>query len=336
MQTLNRRRFAGYLAAGAATAIAGWTAAPHAAHAQAVIVGAGPAGAAAALALKGAQPARPVLLVERDPTRMGRTATAAFDKPAAGPGLDALRRAGVQVVLDDVADIDWRAARLELFSGRALPFDQLLLAPGTAARPEPIAGLDAAARHRWPAAWGNAREARRLRAQLAALPAAGHVVLRLPATPGHQAAALNRALHMATWLHHNRPNARFSVLDGGTGTDLAARFHAALDRQGLDIAAKWHSAAQGGTVLAVDAPRGVLDTNAGRLRADVVNFVLPQGAGAIARRAGLVDASDWCPTDARGLSTRRADVAILGDARKSAARTVAGALQSGRAAAALV
>ncbi|MEX5729961.1 sulfide dehydrogenase [flavocytochrome c] flavoprotein subunit [Rhodovulum iodosum] len=335
MQTLNRRRFVEYLVAGAAAAGAGGVAATALrARSRVVVVGGGPAGAAAALALRQTRPDTQVLLVERDPGRLGRAEAAAFDRPAAGPDLGALRRAGVDVVLDDVVDLDWTAARLDLFSGRSMAFDRLLLAPGTAAVAEPIAGFGEVARHLWPAAWGSAREARRLKAQLAALPEAGHVVLRLPAVPSHPEAALDRAVQMATLLDRTRPRGRLTVLDGTAGTDLADRFERRRAELGLRTDTDWRRASAGGTVLGVDVPRGTLETDAGLLRADVVNFVTLQEAGRIARTAGLVDATGWCPTDAQGRSTQRREAVILGDARKAARRTVAGALLSAKAAAA--
>ncbi|MGC9420797.1 MAG: FAD-dependent oxidoreductase, partial [Rhodovulum sp.] len=231
-------------------------------------------------------------------------------------------------VLDDVVGLDWRAARLDLFSGRRLAFDALMLAPGTAPLDEPIPGLDAVARHRWPAAWGSAREGQRLAAQLSALPETGHVVLRLPAPLSHPRAALDRALRLAALLTRTRPAARLTVLEAGATPGLADRF-----RAGAAPGMTWLTGPEGGAVLSVDARAGTLETGAGRLRADVVNFVGLQGAGAIARAAGLADASGWCPVDAAGRSLHRPETLILGDARKGAIRQVAAALASARDAA---
>lgn len=327
MQTLTRRRFGQMLALGTLAAGAGSLGAAWRAPGRTLVIGGGPAGAAAALALRAAEPRNPVVLIERDPTRLARAqpGATAFDRPAAGVDLARLRQAGVEVVIDDVVDVDWQAARLALFSARDLAFDRLVLAPGTAPQDEPIAGLDARARYLWPAAWGNAREARRLAAQLAALPARGHVVLRLPAgAPSHPAVALARAQALAGYLAAHAPQARLTVLDGSPDENLASR----AETLGLARQVQWHRAPAGGTVLGLDANAGLIETNAGPLHADVVNFVPPQRAGTIAQLAGLADASGWCPCDDAGRSALRPETLILGDARKGALRTRDAARQS--------
>jgi len=328
MQSLSRRHFTRTLLAGAtATAATGYastlTAGPH----RTLVLGGGPAGGACALALKRARPGDAVVLVERDPTRLAPAARSAFTAPRAGITLDTLRDAGVEVMLDEATEIDWHAARLALFSGRSLAFDTLMLAPGTAPVPEDIPGLDAAAQHRWPAAWGSPRESARLSAALSALPEAGHVVLRLPADLSHPEAALGRALELAAWIAHHRPSARLSVLESAQAS-LAEAYEARAASQGIRARVDWHTARTGGRVLHLDAPNGMIETSGGVLQADVVNFVPPRSAGHIALIGGLADASGWCPCDAQGRSTLRDGAVILGDARADAVRTKQAALHS--------
>ena len=306
-----RRAFALSLMAGAAVAA---TAGRD--RARIAIIGGGPAGAAAAIALRQAQPRAEILLIERDPARLANSPELPSLARPSGPDLAALRGADVEILIDDVTGIDWRAARLSLFSGRQEAFDRVIVAPGTAPMAEAIPGLDAVARHHWPAAWGRPREARRLMAQLSALPDNGHLVLRLPAEVSHPDIAVRRALDLATWVRKHRPSARFTVLDGGPDIHLRRAFMA---RAG--DAANWLVSGAGGRVRAVNAPTGRIETDAGELFADVVNFIPPHGAGQIARVAGLTDATGWCPCDPTGRSAIRPEAQVLGDARRGVIRS---------------
>lgn len=330
MTRLSRRSLTLGLLSGAALAATGASLALGRGE-RVLVIGAGPAGALAAATLARQTPSASVVVLERDPTRLAReSATGPFERPAPGLSLAALTGAGVAVKIDEVTAVDWRAGRAALFSGRTLAFDRLILAPGTAPRAEDIAGLDAVARHDWPAAWGSVREARRLEAQLAALPARGHVVLRLPAEISAPQVALSRALTLARKVARIE-DARLTVLDESGDTALAGAFAMAAGLQGLNRNLRWIGAAQGAKVIAVDSRRGRIETAAGRLTADVVNFIAPQEAGRLAKVAGLTDASGWCPTDARNRSSLIAAAVILGDARKGTTRTVESARASAQA-----
>ncbi len=305
---MTRRAFAATLMAGLA--------APRVALAQdrVVVVGGGPAGTGLAWRLAQQRPRGAVVLIERDPTRFV-PASGPFLRPGAGVSVTDLDRAGVDLVLDEIAQVDWRAARVLAQSGRHLAFDRLVLAPGTAAVRETLPGLTAHARHMWPAAWGARREAQRLAGQIAGLAPGAHLVLRLPAMLSHPEIAQARAIALARMA----PQARLTVLQDQDDPGLRDRVGTVLAGQGL-AAPDWHLAGQGGRILSIDAPTGLIETEAGGLRADVVNFVPPHAAGPVARAAGLVDSSGWCPVDAQNRSRLRPQVLVLGDARQGAQR----------------
>jgi len=298
-------------------------------RAEAVVLGAGPAGAAAALRLATSQAGLNVTLIERDPARFstGGLDMAGFTRQNTRLSLQQLKAAGVSILLDTALDVDWTAQRLSLLSGRSIAFDRLYLAPGSAALDENIPGLDARARHMWPAAWGNAREGQRLARSLALMPPAGHVVLRLPRLVSHPEVAARRI----GWILQNMPGpaARLSVLDAGSDPTLRDRALAG-EIQAQSARLSWHLAGAGGDVRAVDPSRGQIETDAGLIRADVVNFIPQQAAGHIARTSGLTDTSGWCPVDLDGRSTRKACVSVLGDVRKGAQRTAPAAIESGQ------
>ena len=326
MRHPSRRRFL-TSAALAGSALASGLALPRASH-RLLVIGGGAAGIAAAAALRSAAPGARVTLVERDPARLAREtgAPAALMPPAPVADYAALAGAGIELLLDDVTGLDWQAARAELFSGRREAFDRVVLAPGVAAADEGIAGLDARTRHLWPAAWGSAREAARLAAQLTALPDRGRVVLRLPAETGYAPTLLAaRAQALAATLAAVRPAARLLVLDADRSAAAARAF--AARATGAELAlTDWQMA----EVTGVDADAGRLETSAGTVRADVVNFVPAFGAGLLAQAAGLTDASGWCPCDETLRSTLRPGAVIAGDARRDAIRGLDAAGATGR------
>lgn len=331
MHEPTRRRFLIGAAAGAASLGAAGLSPSLAAAEPVLILGGGPAGVQAALALGKTQPKRPVILVERDPIRFagGVGALAPFSRPATPDAHSMLAAADVQIILDDVAAVDWTNGRVELFSGRRIAFETLIAAPGVSPRDEGIEGLDPVARHLWPAAWGSTREGQRLAGQLAAMSHDAHVLLRLPPDAGESPQiAVERILRIAAYLARTRPQARFTVLDPDEGSQASRLFTAHQSDPGAARVA-WVDGTSGGRVLSVDAPRGVLETSAGTLHADVVNFIPLQGAADIARLAGLTDDSGWCPCDGAARSLQRPQAMVLGDARLSAIRTVAAAVKDG-------
>jgi len=60
---------------------------------------------------------------------------------------------------------------------------------------------------------------------------------------------------------------------------------------------EWVSLSTGGKVTSVDPGTNTLVTDFEKYQANVANVIPPQRAGAIAERAGVTDASGWCPID---------------------------------------
>ncbi|MEM8595801.1 MAG: NAD(P)-binding protein, partial [Pseudomonadota bacterium] len=103
----SRRAVVGGLAAGtAALGLGGAALMPRLGREQAVIIGGGPAGAAAAIAWRQHWPDASVLLIERDPTRLGLLVQGAQLSPVPmGPDLSTLRRAEVEVAVDEAVGL---------------------------------------------------------------------------------------------------------------------------------------------------------------------------------------------------------------------------------------
>lgn len=301
-----------------------------------VVVGGGIAGATAALALAQSSKGREILLIERDPAGLrSRTGGAPFFQgQPAGPDFHQLQAAGVDIAIDEVTEIDWRSGRMHGLSGRQFAFDEIIVAPGTEARDEGIAGLDVVARHRWPAAWGSQREAWRLEGQLRSLREGGHVVLRLPAGDVSHADGLGlRAIELAAFLQRHNPTARLTVLDEAENSLARTAFTSWAETMPASGRVSWRSGPRSGVVSAVDIERGSIVTGDDRLDADVVNFIPRARAGAIARTAGLASADGWCPCDATGVRSTLAPAAfVIGDAVRIGDKSAANATRAALAA----
>ncbi len=296
------------------------------------IIGGGPAGVAAALALRQADTSARILLIERDPATLKNTSGAQqrFQRPNLSGVFNKLKAADIEIALDEIAAIDWQRQSARGMSGRDFAFDYVVVAPGTTAQDEGIAGLDSIARHHWPAAWGSPREAKRLTAQLAAMSDGTHVVLRLPSGDvSHPAGLPQRAVEIAKFLARKKPTSKLTVLDATEGTRAADAFASAIAATDLGQRVEWVGRDRPVEVREINAHTGRLETSHGLIQADVVNFVTAQEAGAIAQASGLADRSGWCPCGSDMRSLINPGAIVVGDANRLAQRTVDGAVRSG-------
>ena len=81
-----------------------------------------------------------------------------------------------------------------------------------------------------------------------------------------------------------------------------------------DAPIAWVSGEEGGKVTAVDPVAMTVTTEAGEtIRGDVINFIPPQKAAALAYQMDLVEGR-WCPIDRVTMeSTRHANIHVIGD-----------------------
>lgn len=78
---------------------------------------------------------------------------------------------------------------------------------------------------------------------------------------------------------------------------------------------EWIRQQDGGTLISLDAGSKALETEGGRVSADVINIIPPMRAGAIAEAMGLTDASGFCPIDPMTFESRlQPKVHVIGDA----------------------
>jgi NADPH-dependent 2,4-dienoyl-CoA reductase/sulfur reductase-like enzyme len=176
-----------------------------------------------------------------------------------------------------------------------------------------VPGLDDATL--MPHAWQAGPQTSLLAGQLAALPAGGTVVLAIPKAPYRcPPGPYERACLLADWLRLNKPGSKLIVLDANPGivTEVDNFSRAFFDLHGAVI--DYRSSV---LIDHVDTASRTLYTDTGALRADVVNLIPPQRAGALAARCGLVNdaAGRFVKVDVLSYaSTAAARVHVIGDA----------------------
>ena len=147
------------------------------------------------------------------------------------------------------------------------------------------------------------------------MPDGGVVLISVTAAPYRcPPGPYERASLIAGYLKAHKPKSKLIILDSNEQFSKQALFTAAWREHYGDMI-EWRSASDFGRVIRVDADNMTLYTDFDAERGDVINVVPPQQAGAIVRRAGVADASGWCPIDAVTFeSPLAAGIHVIGDA----------------------
>ncbi len=293
-----------------------------AARAQVVVVGGGAGGASAArhLALDDALDAD-VTLIEPQRTyhtcffsnlylgglREYATLAHGYARLAALPWLN--------VVHEWVQDIDRAARTVSLGSGATLRYDRLLLSPGIDLDYDSVPGYSLAGADVAPHAWKSGTQVALLREQALAMKPGGTFVLVAPPDPTRCPPGPYERVSMLAHLFKARnPRAKIVVLDPKERFAKQALFQQGWERHypGMVL---WLPPSLSGGLTEFDLATMTFRTGLEDFKADAASVVPAQRAGAVARRAGLTDASGWCPVVPETFqSAMDPNVYVVGDA----------------------
>src|SRR5690606_14144319 len=286
-----------------------------------VVVGGGFGGATAAKYIKRRNPAIDVVLIEPAKTYYTCPFTnlyfgglRTFEQQ--GHGFDELRSLGVNVVHDFASGVDTGAKTVSLAGGQTLPYDRLLLSPGIDFRWNALEGYDEAASKLAPHAWKAGEQTRILKQQLEAMPDGGTFLMVAPANPFRcPPGPYERVSMVAHYLKHNKPKSKILILDAKDAFSKQGLFQAGWDRFYGDLI-EWVPLSKDGKVVRVDAANLSVETEFGEIhKADVLNVIPPQKAGAIAEIAGVTNESGWVPVKALTFESELvSDIYVVGDA----------------------
>lgn len=317
--TLSRRRFA----AAAATFAAG-VAAPRAlgqGKPRLVVVGGGPGGATlakyAAMTTNGALD---VTLVDPSETYVtcfhSNLAVGGFKSLADLTHARALSQYGVRHVKAFAQAIDRDRKQVVLADGARLPYDRLALAPGVDLDYDSVPGWGKDVEDIAPHAWKAGPQTELLIRKLDAVPDGGTILVLPPPNPYRCPPGPYERVSMMAWRLKNtgRAKARIVILDVKETYSKQALFQAGWEAHYPGMV-EWLGPGIIEGIKEVDVAAGAVTTGFDTFRnASLINVIPAQMAGAVARDAGLADASRYCPIDPATMRSRMApDVQVIGD-----------------------
>jgi NADPH-dependent 2,4-dienoyl-CoA reductase/sulfur reductase-like enzyme len=291
-----------------------------------VVIGGGFAGATAAKYLRIWSPDTKVTLIEPNASWIScpfsnRVLSNSVSMSSLTRSYDTLgRKYGVELVRDEVVEVD--AIKMEVVTAkkRRFKYDRLVVAPGVELVYDAIPGLRSPdAQAKVPHAWKAGPQTVQLQKMIQALRPGGVVAMHIPKAPYRcPPGPYERISQIAYQLQRRNPTAKILAFDANP--DIQSK-------KGLFEAA-WKSRYPGIVEYVPNADLKDVDTATLTLkfdvqsdvRADVLNVIPPQRAGAIARKAGLANAGDrWCQVDFLSYeSTAIPEIHVIGDSVASA------------------
>ena len=224
---------------------------------------------------------------------------------------------GVTLVRDTATAVDTARRSVTLGRGGSIGYDKLVLSPGVELQLSAVDGLAAAhASGRALHAWKAGAETLALRRQLEAMPDGGVYAISIPEAPYRcPPGPYERACQVAWYLKNAKPRSKVLILDANPDiTSKGALFRRVWAAQypGMIEYRPQHK------LTAVDGASGTLSFELlSDVKADVINVVPPQRAGAIAVQAGLANqvANRWVGVNYQTFeATAAANVHVVGDA----------------------
>lgn len=203
---------------------------------------------------------------------------------------------GVKWVQDALTAVNTQAKKVIMRRGE-LSYDRLIIAPGVDFVYETLPTLKSAeAQQKIPHAWKAGAQTVNLRKQLEAMPDGGVFVMSVPKAPYRcPPGPYERACQVASYFKVHKPNSKVIVLDAnaeviskkGLFTKAWAELYPNIVDYRPDSA-----------IVSVDVDTKTITTDFEKIKADVLNVILPQQAGKAAQMANLLESDyPWCEVD---------------------------------------
>lgn len=222
---------------------------------------------------------------------------------------------GIKMVKDMAVGVDTDKRVLVTQGGKKIRYDRLVLAPGIEFMTEQIEGYaEGEAAGKVVHAWKAGPQTLLLKKQLEAMPDGGVFVIASPPPPGRCVSGpYERASLVAHYFKQHKPRSKIIMLDG----------HIDVVSKGPMFKKAWKKFYPGmidhrpyNLVTKVDHQSMIVTSEFEDVKADVINIVPKQRAGAICNLAGVRtdSAGVWCPVDGVTYESPKVkNVHVLGD-----------------------
>jgi sulfide dehydrogenase [flavocytochrome c] flavoprotein chain len=226
-----------------------------------------------------------------------------------------LEKWGLRRVRDEAIAIDPAARTVKLAGGATLPYDRLILSPGIDFIWGQVPSLNnATAQAKVLHAWKAGPQTVALRRQLEAMPDGGVFVIHIPKAPYRcPPGPYERACQAAYYFSIRKKKSKVIILDANEEVQ---------SKKGLFMAAftgrykDYIEYRPNSELVEVDVATLTVKLDFESVKADVLNVIPPQHAGAIARQLGMANANTrFCQVDFLTYeSTAQKNIHVLGDA----------------------
>lgn len=223
---------------------------------------------------------------------------------------------GVKHVRQFAAAIDRDKKEVRLADGSAVPYDRLVMAPGIDIKFDSVPGYSEAAAEIMPHGWKPGAQTKLVKKQLDALQDGATIVMVAPPNPYRcPPGPYERVSVMAKVLKaKGHTKSKIIVLDPKDKFSKMALFQEGWQKHYPGMV-EWMDPKMHGGIKGVDPAAMTVTTDFETIKADMVNVIPAQMAGKIAREAGLVNETGYCPIDATNMkSAIDPNIYVLGDA----------------------
>lgn len=218
----------------------------------------------------------------------------------------------VDVVRDQAVALDFSRRLVRIARGPTIPYDRLVVSPGADLLYESVPGM--ASQNSIFHAWKPGAQTAALRKQLEEMRPGGVCALHIPRIPFVCPSAAYERVCQIAW-YFKKVNTRAKIIAFDANGDIVAN-KAIFSRAWKEVYGSLVEYRPGSRLVSVDAASRSIRTADGSMRADVLNVIPPQRAGAIAHSMGLCNVEEaWCQVDPLTFeSTAARRVHVIGDA----------------------